>query len=132
MQVEPPASRKRRHSEPSSDGAAAEMDAGGVHGGSKEEADEGATDLSNRHAGEMVMGDRAAAGGGSDDEQRADNTGNGDDDAGLGGRGTAGTPRPTGAAGMTGNSELSGGDAETSTQCQVWYRMSKGGCLKLS
>ena len=55
------------------------MDAGGGHDGSKG-AYEAAT----------VMGDRVAAGGGSDDGQRADDTGKGDDDAGIGGRGAAG------------------------------------------
>ena len=42
------------------------------------------------------MGDRVAAGGDSDDGQRADDTGNGDDDDGTAGEGAAGvTPRLT-------------------------------------
>ena len=78
-QLEPQASRKRCHSELSRDGAEAELGAGGGHDGSKG-ADEGAT----------VMEDRAAAGGGSADGQRVDDTGNGDDGDGTGGRGAAG------------------------------------------
>ena len=53
MQMEPTASRRRCHSAMSSDGAAAETGAGGVHDGSGEAA-KGATDMSARDDAEVV------------------------------------------------------------------------------